>query len=182
MKNISKSRITHLGCRRKHERPKNREGTDGQKPQNPDNFFDCGVFATFYLFQINDSPLPPKWNKACSWLSPGWIHYLHFVSVKRAFSNLIIPCFFALFCFICFPWIVKLCFKSKQNHFFSNPVCWVVTRCKYCANTQKAKMTKEWSLSSWSLNFWKSFCTEPNWRPLKSYVPLLYVSLYIHIS
>ena len=26
--------------------------------QNPDNFFDCGVFATFYLFQINDSLFP----------------------------------------------------------------------------------------------------------------------------
>lgn len=61
------------------ERPKGREGADGQQPQNSDHIFGIEVI-TISSFQIND---PKKWNKACPWPNLGWIYYSHFFLQRK---------------------------------------------------------------------------------------------------
>lgn len=98
------------------ERPKGREGADGQQPQNSDHIFGIEVI-TVSSFQIND---PKKWNKACPWPNLGWIYYSHFF-LQRKLIYLIDLWFF----FLHLLWLIKFCLKSKQNLFFWGSLSWV---------------------------------------------------------
>lgn len=71
------------------ERPKGREGADGQRPQNSDRIFGMEVI-TVSSFRINDQK---KWNKACPWPNLGWIYYSPFF-VQGKLISLISDFFF----------------------------------------------------------------------------------------
>lgn len=125
------------------ERPKGREGADGQQPQNSDHIFGIEVI-TVSSFQIND---PKKWNKACPWPNLGWIYYSHFF-LQRKLIYLIDLWFF----FLHLLWLIKFCLKSKQNLFFWGSLSWVHHERWVPHWYQEHKETKQRSLPSRSLD------------------------------
>lgn len=117
-----------------------------------------------------------NWHKACPWPNLGWIHYLHFSSREE---NLFISLFSESF--LNLLWIIKFCFKSKQNHFFRGSVCWAHHEGWVQRWYQELRDNQQRS-SPQSLNFWTAFWMGPNERSLKSYVLPPSISSHIHTS